>query len=118
MSTNELLPFKVDVYFYYKCPNCGVEHLKEFLEVKEIGKVLCYCGQILELKRMEKVSVRPSYIKVENIPKIINKNDIQSKVYGTLKRLGYSTQSIKESMNKVVYTNDIEQYIKDCINNI
>jgi len=132
----ELLPFKSDIYLYYKCDECGAEHQQHIRATNEIGKLLCYCGKILNLQKVKEpriVAINNNTQEINtnkesvipNKPLTVNKfadNNITKEdfkvVYRSLKKLGYPSSVIKDSMNKTEYTGNISQYMTDCIRNI
>ena len=120
-----LKPFKVDVYFYYKCPTCGAEWQQSYMEVKEIGKIVCFCNTVIKLEKMNGVKITPNYPrdantmpkantipkaspvpKVISMPKANNKYDIEDIIKGMTK-IGFKKHEAKEAVDTVLCTGNI-----------
>jgi hypothetical protein len=52
---------KVDITLIYTCPSCESEHYETISYVNKICKILCGCGEVLELKPIESFRVNPIY---------------------------------------------------------
>lgn len=120
-------PFKVDVYFYYKC-DCGAVRQLTFAEVKSIGKYLCdSCGQINVLETMTGVIVTPQYIgsglvkqptlnqPIKRIAPLQTDKDI---IVG-LKKIGFTVAQAKHSINSIrtayPHCTDIDKIFELCV---
>jgi hypothetical protein len=60
-----------EIYPIYLCNSCGSEHTEEIEYVNKIGKILCGCGNILNLDKIKNIDISPRY-KTTKKKKIIN----------------------------------------------
>tara|TARA_Y100001938_G_C8082472_1_gene429977 strand:+ start:1833 stop:2321 length:489 start_codon:yes stop_codon:yes gene_type:complete len=81
-------PKKVQVTPVYVCGKCDSSHYESIDYVNKVGKILCYCGEVLELKPIANFKVKPVYVKVEKIKNKSEFIDIEN-----------STDDVDESNN-------------------
>ena len=54
-------PKAVEIYLVYICDDCGSRHCETVDYVKKIGKILCGCGEVLDLTPIETFKVSPVF---------------------------------------------------------
>ena len=54
-------PKAIEVYPIYICHACHDRHVESLEYVKKVGKILCHCGQLLVLKKIETFDIKPVY---------------------------------------------------------
>jgi len=62
-------PNKVQVNPVYICDSCKSSHYESLDYVNKIGKILCCCGEVIELKPISNFKVKPVYVDVKKIEK-------------------------------------------------
>ena len=64
-----LEPNKVQVNPVYVCNSCKSSHYESMEYVNKIGKILCYCGEVMHLKPISNFRVKPVYVDVKKTEK-------------------------------------------------
>ena len=54
-------PKSVEVYPVYVCPKCDSKHTETLDYVNKVGKILCYCNQVMELEPIKTFKITPVY---------------------------------------------------------
>tara|TARA_R110000824_G_scaffold121598_1_gene277802 strand:- start:1445 stop:1945 length:501 start_codon:yes stop_codon:yes gene_type:complete len=72
-----LKPKAVEMYPVYICDDCSSRHCETLEYVNKIGKILCGCGKVLELKPIETFKVSPVFKSVAR-KSLSTKNNITS----------------------------------------
>ena len=49
------------VQLKYTCPKCQFEHLESIDYVNKVCKILCGCGELIELNKINKIKITPEY---------------------------------------------------------
>ena len=70
-------PKAVEMYPIYICDDCSSRHCETLEYVNKIGKILCGCGKVLELKPIETFKVSPVFKSVAR-KSLSTKNNITS----------------------------------------
>lgn len=122
-----LKPYKVDVQFHYKCPNCGAEWQQSFAEVKHIGKIVCYCEKLLLLEKMDGLTITPKYhcdnrtisaVRVVNTATTTLNCDVEDTVKA-MKKMGFKAEEAKLAVNQVINTGEKykgeNEFVQACI---
>jgi hypothetical protein len=118
-------PKSVEIYPVYICSECGCRHCETIDYVKKIGKILCACGQVMELAPLETFNVTPVFKyskrkigatkktvdtetknKENNVYKIIEKN-IYDEAVELLVSLGCKKKEAKTRVD-----NSLKEWIK------
>ena len=54
-------PKSVEVYPVYICPECHSRYCESLEYVNKVGKILCCCGNLLQLDKIKTISMNPIY---------------------------------------------------------
>lgn len=57
----KLKPVSFDTWLGYECPNCQTEYTESLEYVQKMGKILCGCGKVLQLERVDSIECSPVY---------------------------------------------------------
>ena len=71
-------PDKVQVNPVYVCKSCKSSHYESIDYVNKIGKILCYCGEVIHLRPISSFRVKPVYVDVRKIEKKKDFIDIET----------------------------------------
>ena len=72
--TKLMEPHKVQVSPVYICESCKSSHYESLEYVNKIGKILCCCGEVIQLKPISNFKVKPVYVDVKKTSLTLKEN--------------------------------------------
>lgn len=103
----KLKPIAFDIYFCYECDKCGCKYNESQDYVNKIGKILCGCGRVLHLERIDAVKVElnqqpfhPIHPAIASLPAAGDKSfRAHCLALDTLKGLGYNHKTAVQKIS-------------------
>jgi len=92
-------PKSVEVYPVYVCPKCDSRHIETLDYVNKVGKILCYCNNVMELEPIKTFKISPVYMPQPN------KKTVETKTQKTNTEKSpedkYKVYSIEEAIERI-----------------
>jgi DNA-directed RNA polymerase subunit RPC12/RpoP len=113
---NTVSPAGAEVYLYYVCPHCGIQHILKRRDT-QFGKIVCECQKTFRIKRVEKINLAPVYHKTAEEKRLdrCDAHDIMNEAADALIAYGYIRAKSRPKLKALTKKNKYQYRNKELL---